>query len=93
VAVLDGLSKGVAGRTELADKVAGELTRLRSAEMSAELEAAKALTALQQKMVKDKPFDEANAKALAKLAEKHAGTKAGERAARLAKMAKLEVMR
>jgi len=53
-----------------------------------EAEAAKALDSLQQKMLKDKPFEDANLKALEKLAEKHKGTKAGERAAHLLELGK-----
>jgi len=87
---LEGLARDVKGAFELEPRVANELARLRAPERAAELEASRALSALQQKMIKDKPFEEANAKALAKLAQKHAGTKAGERAARLARLASLE---
>ncbi|NOT30997.1 MAG: hypothetical protein HOP15_11165 [Planctomycetes bacterium] len=86
------LAKSVAGTPELEGKVGRELARLKAPDkaLAAQAEASKALASLQQKMVKDKPFDDGNVKALLKLAEKHAGTKAGERAARLAKLAKLE---
>ena len=90
LALLEGLARDVKGAFELEPRVGNELAALRAPERAAELEASRALTALQQKMIKDKPFEEANAKALAKLAEKHAGTKAGERAARLARLARME---
>lgn len=93
LALLGDLAKGVKGSFELESKVANELARLQAPDKASEVEAAKALAALQQKMAKDKPFEDANAKALAKLAERHAGTRAGERAARLARLAKLEPMR
>lgn len=55
-----------------------------------EAEAAKALASVQQKMLKGKPFEDANLKALEKLAEKHKGTKAAERAKHLLELAKLK---
>jgi len=87
-----GLAKAVKGSHELESKISDELTRLQAPDktLSAEAEASKALASLQQKMVKDKAFEDANVKALQKLAEKHAGTKAAERAARLAKLASIE---
>ncbi len=87
------LAKDVKGATELETEVAGELVRLQKpdAPLAAELEASKALASLQQKMAKDKAFDDGNVKALQKLSEKHAGTKAAARAAQLAKLAKLGV--
>lgn len=90
--LLAGLAKAVKGRPDLEAKVNGELTRLQAPDkaLAGEAEASKALASLQQKMIKDKPFDDGNVKALLKLAEKHAGTKAGEHAARLAKLAKCE---
>ena len=89
---LAGLAKSVKGCAELEPKVGTEESRLATSDkaMLAEIEADKALAALQQKMFKDKPFEDANVKALAKLAEKHSGTKAGARAARLVKLAQLE---
>jgi len=90
--LLTGLAKGVKGSPELESKIEGELARVQTPDktLAAEAEASKALASLQQKMIKDKPFEDANVKALQKLAEKHAGTKAGERAARLAKLASVE---
>lgn len=93
LALLEGLAKDVKGAFELEPRVANELARLRAPERAAEVEASKALAALRQKMAKDKPFDDASVRALTKLAEKHAGTKAAERAARLARLADLEVGR
>jgi hypothetical protein len=93
LARLGELAKDVKGNLDFEPKLTKELARLQAADRAAEIEASKSLAALQQKMLKDKPFEDSNAKALAKLAEKHAGTKAGERAARLARLAKLEGMR
>ena len=89
---LAGLAKAVKGNQELEAKVSAELARVQTPDktLAAEAEASKALASLQQKMIKDKPFEDGNVKALQKLAEKHAGTKAGERAARLAKLASIE---
>ncbi len=58
--------------------------------LKSEIEASLALASLQKKMQKDEPFDDANVKSLAKLADKYRGTKAGERAARLVKLSKIE---
>jgi len=88
--LLAGLAKGVKGHADLESKVAAELTHAQDKSLAAEAEASKALASLQAKMTKDKPFEDANVKALQKLAEKHAGTKAGERAAQLAKLAAIE---
>jgi hypothetical protein len=87
-----GLGKSVKGSSELEGKVASELTHLQTPDkaLAGEVEASKALAALQQKMIKDKPFEDGNVKALQKLAETHVGTKAAERAARLAKLASIE---
>jgi hypothetical protein len=92
-AELAALTKAVKGCADFEESVAGQRARLALADAAPELEAAKALSSLQQRMLKNKPFEDANVKALAKLAEKHAGTKAAERAARLARLAKLEVAR
>jgi hypothetical protein len=86
------LAKAVKGSADLEAKVSTELAHLQAPDktLAAEVEASKALASLQQKMIKDKAFEDANVKALQKLAEKHAGTKAAERAARLAKLAAIE---
>ena len=85
------LGKAVDGCAELVDKVADPLAKqLLLPNLNAETEASKALASLQQKMIKDKAFEDANVKALLKLAEKHAGTKAAERASKLAKLASIE---
>jgi hypothetical protein len=90
--LLAALGKSVKGSGELEKAVQDELGRLAKPDptLATEIEAAKALAAVEQKMLKDKPFEDANIKALGKVAEKHPGTKAGERAARLARLAKLE---
>lgn len=90
--LLAGMAKSVKGDADLAGKVAAEQARVTApdAAMAAEAAASKDLATLQQKMVKDKPFEDGNVKALTKLAEKHKGTKAAERAARLAQLAKLD---
>ncbi len=90
--MLAALGKSVKGCVELEGKIAADLARVLQPDegLGAEAEAAKALASLQQKMIKDKPFEEGNVKALTKLVEKYRGTKAGERAARLAELSKIK---
>jgi hypothetical protein len=86
------LGKAVDGCAELVDAVARPLAKLAlTPALQAEIDATKALASLQQKMAKDKPFDDGNLKSLEKLAEKHAGTKAADRATHLLQLAKLKV--
>jgi hypothetical protein len=90
--LLAELVKATKGCADVEGKVAAELARVTQPDegLAAEAEASRALTALQQKMVKDKPFEEANLRALTKLAEKYASTQAGRRAARLVELAKIK---
>jgi hypothetical protein len=91
--LLTALGKSVKGCSDFDAKIADELARLAlpDDELGAEAEASKALAALQKKMIDDKPFEEGHVKALARLAEKYAGTKAGARAARLVELSKIKV--
>jgi hypothetical protein len=75
----------VKGVPELEEAVATELTRAEAP--GPELDAAKALASVLTKMKKDKPFDDKHVKALDKLAEKYAGTKAAARAQHLVALA------
>lgn len=85
---LGALSKSLKGAPELEKTVATELARAKTP--GPELDAANALAGVVAKMKKDKPFDEGLVKSLEKLAEKHAGTKAAERAQHLVKLSKIE---
>jgi hypothetical protein len=82
---LEALAKSVKGVPELEEAVATELTRAEAP--GPELDAAKALASVLTKMKKDKPFDDKHVKALDKLAEKYAGTKAAARAQHLVALA------
>ena len=90
-ALLASLEKATKANEELSKKVADQTLRLTEASAVNEVEGAKALAALQDKMAKDKPFEDANVKALGRLADKYKGTKAGERAAHLAELAKVKI--
>jgi len=91
--LLNALSKSTKGCADFESKVAEQMTRVLTPDKSlaSEAEASKALAAVQQKMCKDKPFEDANVKALGRLAEKYKGTKAAERAAHLAELAKVKI--
>jgi hypothetical protein len=82
---LEPLAKSVKGVPELEEAVAAELARAKTP--GPELDAAAALASVLAKMKKDKPFDDKHVKALGKLAEKHAGTKAAARAQHLVALA------
>ena len=88
--LLAQLEKATKGEAVVSGEVAEQTLRLLDASLAKEREADAALANLTEKMVKDKPFEPGNIKKLESLAEKHSGTKAGERAAHLAKIAKLE---
>jgi hypothetical protein len=79
------LKTAIKGLPDLETKVAELATRLASAELKTQREAAKSLDNLLGK-VNDKGVDEKIAKDLKKLAGKYTGTKPGERAARLARL-------
>jgi hypothetical protein len=87
--LLGALGKAVKGCADFDGALPGDAPDGKS--LGAEAEAAKALAALQQKMVKDKPFEDANLKALEKLAETHPGTKAAARATHLLELAKIKL--
>jgi hypothetical protein len=93
--LLGALSKSVEGEEELELAVAAELVRVLPAEKTvaegfrAEVEASKALASLLDK-IREKPFEDGSVKALAKLAQKHAGTKSGARAAHMVELAKIK---
>jgi hypothetical protein len=90
--LLTKLGKAVKGCADFDDAVAKELARVAAPDkgFAHEVEAAKALGAVRQRMLKDKPFDDGNVKALARVADKYKGTKAGERAAHLVELSKVE---
>lgn len=79
----EDLEKTVKGLEEQSDEVAKWLERLDGDEFEAEVDAAKELAKLERRLF-DKGVDPGLVKRLEKLAEKHAGTKAAERAARYA---------
>lgn len=88
--LLTALSKSVKGCADIHGKVTEGLARATKPEVvGAESTAAKELASLMKK-IQEKPFDEGNVKALAKLAEKHKGTKAGERATHMVELAKIK---
>jgi hypothetical protein len=89
-ALVAGLTKSVKGCTEFDAAIAKEQTELATPSKDAgpEAEAAKALATIVNKMT-DKPFEDANVKALSRLADKYKGTKAAERAAHLVELSKV----
>jgi hypothetical protein len=89
--LLTSLGKTVKGCADLDDKIATQLARvlLPSKEFAAEGQASKDLASLLKK-IREKPFEDGNVKSLGKLAEKHKGTKAGERAAHMVELAKIK---
>jgi thiol-disulfide isomerase/thioredoxin len=90
---LAALAKAVKGCKDLDDAITNEMARVLMPDdgFKKEMEAADALSAIEAKMWKDKPFDDNTVKALVKLGEKHKGTKAGERAAYLAGLAAIKM--
>lgn len=86
--LLSGLQKSLKAQPGLLAKVEELQKKLADPALAAEREAAKSLASVEQKMKKDKPFEDGNVKALERLAEKYAGTKSAERAAHLASLAK-----
>lgn len=87
--LLAQLEKATKADAVVSGEVAAQTLRLLEPALEKEREAGSALANLTEKMVKDKPFEPGNIKKLENLAEKFAGTKAGERAAHLAQIAKL----
>jgi hypothetical protein len=85
------LEKSFKGAAELESALATELGRQRGSAAAAEVEASKALAVVERKMLKGKPFEDANLKALERLVKQHAGTKAAERATRLVALGAVEV--
>lgn len=94
--LLEALEKSVKGCSDFDPAIAAGLARVQpsgkdpAGGFGAEVEASKALASLLKKN-KDKPFDDGSVKALAKLVEKHTGTKAGARAAHLLELAKIKL--
>jgi thiol-disulfide isomerase/thioredoxin len=87
-AALEKSAKGVA---ELSASI-GELTgTLASEAVQSEREAAKALASLQEKIAKEKPFDEGNVKKAEAIAEKFQGTKSAERAQHFVELSKIKL--
>ena len=84
-AELASFLKGAKGE----DDFCAQANELKAKIGEAELEAAKALAQIEKKLA-DKGPEDPTVKGLERLAEKHAGTKAGQRAARLAELAKLK---
>ena len=84
-AEIAGFLKGAKGEDDLCAKA----SELKQKIGEPELEAAKALAQIEKKLA-DKGPEDPTVKALDRLAEKHAGTKAGQRAAKLSELAKLE---
>ncbi len=81
------LVKGMAGGN-LEEKVTELAAKLTAKEMAPEREAAKELEKIEKRLAKD-GLDAASLKALTKVGEKYAQTRAGKRAAHLAKVASL----
>jgi hypothetical protein len=88
---LDRLAKDVKGAPELESLVNAEVTRMNDPALAAERDAGKAVSALFGQIAKKKPFDAPNVQKAESLAEKHAGTKSAERAARFAALSKVRV--
>ena len=88
--LVGALAKDVEGCAELEPLVASEAARIGTSEIAAEREAAKALAAHVGQVAKKKPFDPANVQKAGALAKKHAGTKSGERLARLVTLAEVK---
>ncbi len=86
---LEKLAKDVKGAAELETLVNAEVTRLNEPARAAERDAAKAVAAFFGQVSKKKPFDAPNVQKAESLAEKHTGTKSGERAAHFAALSKV----
>lgn len=80
--VLGKLSKSLGGHGELADRVAELQEKLKADDLKAERAAAAALAKVEAKL-NDKGIDASHAKALQKVLDEHAGTKAAVRAEHL----------
>lgn len=89
-ALLGQLAKDVKGAAEFESLVAAETAKLGEPARAAEREASKAYAAFAEQVAKKKPFDAANVKKAESLAEKHASTKSGERAARFAALSRIK---
>src|SRR5262249_29521177 len=84
---LTAIGKAVKGDADLTKRHADALAQLNGDELKAERDAAAALAKLEKKLYANGPEDN-SAKLLEAFAEKHPGTKAAERAAHLAELAK-----
>lgn len=85
---IDALDKALKGHEEAQQRIETCREKLDSEEMKNELAAAKALAKIEKKLYADGPEDK-HVKNLMKLAEKHGGTKAAQRASHLAKIAQM----
>jgi hypothetical protein len=92
VELLTALGKAVKGSSAFDDAIAEQLANvlLPSEALSKEIAAARALKPIETRMKKGKPFEDANVRALQKVADDHAGTKAAARAAHLVVLAKIK---
>lgn len=90
-ALVAKLARDVKGAPELETAVAAETARLAEPERAAERAASQAYTTFVGQVAKKKPFDAPNVKKAEGLAEKHAGTKSGERAARFVALSKVKM--
>jgi len=87
---LGRLAKDVKGAADLEPAVAAEVARLAEPDRAAEREASKAYTTFVAQVAQKKPFEAANVKKAEGLAEKNAGTKSSERAARFVALSKIK---
>lgn len=84
------LEKGLKGHEELSAKLGELSSKISDPAMQRELEAAKALDKLFDKIATDKPFDAGNVKKVQSLADKYEGTKAAARAAHFIELSKMK---
>lgn len=88
---LGKLAKDVKGSADLEALVNAEVSRLAEPERAAERDAARSVASFFGQVAKKKPFDGPNVQKAESLAEKHAGTKSAERAARFAELSKVRL--
>lgn len=92
-ALADELSASLTGATELSSQLAEQTARLAEPALANEREASKAIDSALDRLALDKPFEPGNVKKMAALAEKFAGTKSAERAARFVALSKVKLER
>ena len=88
--LLGALEKLAKADAALSKEVADQSARLHDPAVAKEVEAGAALANLTEKMAGGKPFEDATVKKLSAIADKYKGTKAAERAAHLASLAKVK---